>query len=82
MGKLIELKPFQKDISKTPMALDRAMKLLGLKKWPENWEFWKTGIFLDGLASIVRREGEPWVRMHRESILEELEHLLKLKSLD
>jgi len=82
LGKLIEMKSFQRGFSKTPLALDRAMKLLGLKKWPENWEFWKTGIFLDGLTSIVRREGEPWVRMHRESVLEELEQLLKLKSFD
>jgi hypothetical protein len=82
LGKVIDLKSFRKDFSETPLTLEQGMKLLGLKKWPENWELWKAEIFLEGLTSIVKREGESWVRFHRESILEELEYLLKLQSLD
>ena len=78
MGKLIDLKSFQKDAPETPLTLEQGLKLLGLNKWPEEWEFWKLQIFLDALASIVRREGAAWVRFHRESILEELERLLHL----
>ena len=78
MGKVIDLKHIRKDFPETPLTLEQGLKLLGLKKWPNDWELWKVGIFLDGLASIVKREGETWVRFHRESILEELEHLLHL----
>jgi len=49
---------------------------LGLKEWPEEWELWKLQIFVDGLASIIKREGEAWVRFNRESILEELEQIM------
>jgi hypothetical protein len=76
LGKVIELKLFQQDFSKTPLTLEQGMKLLGLKKWPEEWELWKVGIFLGGLTSIVKREGEAWVRFHRESILTELEQIM------
>ena len=78
MGKVIELKSVQKDFTEEPLTLEEGLKLLGLEKWPEGWEFWKVGIFLTGLASIVKREGTTWVRFNRESILEEMEHLLYL----
>jgi len=78
LGKVIELKSFRKDFSETPLTLEQGMKLLGLKKWPKDWELWKARIFMDGLTSIVKREGQTWVRFNRESILEELERLLRL----
>ena len=78
MGKVIDLKSTQKDFQETPLTLEHGLKLLGLKKWPENWEFLRLRIFLDGLASIVNREGATWVRFHRESILEEFDRLLHL----
>ena len=78
MGKVIELKSVQKDFTEDPLTLEEGLKLLGLKKWPEGWELWKVGIFLNGLAAIVKREGATWVRFNRESILEELENLLHL----
>ena len=76
MGELIDLKSVRKDFLDAPLTLEKGLKLLGLDKWPENWELWKSRIFLDGLASIVNREGETWVRFNRESILEELDRLL------
>ena len=76
MGKVIDFKSIKKDSPEIPLTLEQGLKLLGLKKWPENWEFLRLRIFLDGLASIVEREGATWVRFHRESILEELERLL------
>ena len=78
MGKVIELKAIRKDSPETQLTLEQGLKLLGLKKWPEDWALWKVGIFLNGLTSIVRREGTTWVRFNRESILEELEHILHL----
>ena len=76
MGKVIELKPVQKDFAEDPLTLEEGLKLLGLKKWPESWELWKVGIFLNGLAAIVKREGATWVRFNRESILEEMDHFM------
>jgi hypothetical protein len=66
----------QKDSSETPLTLEQGLKLLGLKKWPEDWDYLKLRIFLEGLASIFEREGATWVRFNRESILEELGRLL------
>lgn len=60
----------------TQLTIEQGLELLGLNKWPKNWEIWKEGIFLDGLASIVRREVETWVRFNRESVLEELDRFL------
>jgi hypothetical protein len=73
---VIDLKSIQKGSTETELTLEQGLRLLGLKKWPEKWELWKLQIFLDGLASIVRREGEAWVRFNRESILKELDHLM------
>ena len=78
MGKIIESHLIQKDSPEAMLTYEESLKLLGLKEWPEDWEHWKVGIFLDGLASIVKREGATWVRFHRESILEELKQLLHL----
>ncbi|MGO9021949.1 MAG: hypothetical protein ACLQVJ_26725 [Syntrophobacteraceae bacterium] len=77
MGKVIDFKLVQKDSPEAPLTLEQGLRLLGLKEWPEEWELWKLQIFVDGLASIVNREGATWVRFHRESILEELEHLMR-----
>ena len=76
MGEIIDLESFRKDSLEAPLTIERGLKLLGLNEWPGNWEIWKEGIFLNGLASIVRREGETWVRFNRESILAELEHFM------
>ena len=78
MGEVIELESVRKGNPEDPLTLEDGLKLLGLKKWPREWELWKVGIFLDGLASIVKREGATWVRFHRESMLEELKQLLHL----
>lgn len=77
MGKVVEMKSRRKDFSENPLTLEQALKLLGLGKWPGHWELWKVKIFLDGLTSIIMREGEAWVRFNRESILRELDHILK-----
>ncbi len=76
MGKVIELEEVRKDRPEATLTLEQSLKLLGLKKWPEDWEPLKERIFLDGLTSIVKREGETFVRFHRESILEELQRVL------
>ncbi len=76
MGKVIDFKSIQKNSPETPLTLEQGLKLLGLEKWPEDWAPWKERIFLDGLTSIVNREGATWVRFHRKSILEEFEYLL------
>jgi hypothetical protein len=76
LGKVIDLKSVRKDSPEAPLTLEQALSLLGLKKWPEEWELWKLQIFLDGLASIIKREGEAWVRFNRESILEEMDHFM------
>ncbi len=76
MGKVIDLKSIRKDSSEIPLTMEQGLKLLGLEKWPEDWDFLRSRIFLDGLTSIVKREGAAWVRFHRESILEELGRLL------
>jgi hypothetical protein len=76
LGKVIDLKSIRKDSPEIPLTLEQGLKLLGLKKWPEDWEFLRLRIFLDGLTSIVEREGAAWVRFHRESVLEELGRLL------
>jgi hypothetical protein len=78
MGKVIDFKSIKKGLPEAPLTLEQGLKLLGLEKWPEDWEFLRLRIFLDGLASIVNREGAAWVRFHRESILEELGRLLHL----
>jgi hypothetical protein len=76
VGKIIDLKSVRKDSLEPPLTLEQGLKLLGLNKWPEHWEIWKEGIFLNGLASIVNQEGETWVRFNRESILKDLDHFL------
>ena len=60
MGKVVEMKSRRKDFSENPLTLEQALKLLGLGKWPGHWELWKVKIFLDGLTSIIMREGEAW----------------------
>ncbi len=77
MSEVVELKGFQKTPLKDPLTLEQAIKLLGLSKWPEHWEHWKEGIFLDGITSIIMREGESWVRFNREGILRELDRILR-----
>ncbi len=77
MGKVVELRDFQKNPLKNPLTLEQGMNLLGLRKWPEHWEHWKEEIFLGGLTSMIKREGESWVRLNRESILRELDRILK-----
>lgn len=72
MGKIIESCLIQKD-SKAVLTFDQGLKLLGLKRWPDNWELWKVGIFLDALTSILNRRGETWVRFHRKVLLEQFE---------
>lgn len=76
MGELINLESIRKDSPEPLLTTEKGLKLLGLKRWPADWEIWKEGIFLNGLASIVKREGETWVRFNRESILEEFDHFL------
>jgi len=76
LGKLIDLKSVRKDSPEAPLTLEQGLRLLGLKEWPEEWELWKLQLFVDGLASIIKREGEAWVRFNRGSILEELEHFM------
>ncbi len=76
MGEIIDLKSVRKDSLETPLTIEHGLKLLGLSKWPENWEVLKEGIFLKGLASIIKREGEAWVRFNKESIMEEFDHFL------
>ena len=76
MGEILDLESFRKDSSELPLTTERGLRLLGLEKWPGNWEIWKEGIFLNGLASIVKRNGATWVRFNRESILEELERFM------
>ena len=76
MGEIIDLESVRKCCLKAPLTTEQGLKLLGLNKWPGNWEIWKEGIFLSGLTSIVKREGETWVRFNRESILEELDHFM------
>ena len=77
LGKLIESQLIGKDLE-APLTFEEGLKLLGLKEWPEDWEHWKVGLFLDGLASILNREGETWVRFHRKSVLKELWNLMLL----
>ena len=77
MGTVIDLKSVRKDFPETTLTLDQGLKLLGLKKWPDDWELWKVRIFLDGLTSIVKREGEAWVRFNRESLLKELHDIMR-----
>jgi hypothetical protein len=79
MGEVIDLKSIRKDSPEGPLTVEHALKLLGLNKWPEEWEQWKLRIFLDGLASIIKREGETWVRFNRESVLEELDHFMSMR---
>ena len=76
MGKVIDLKSVRKDSLETSLTIEQGLKLLGLHEWPQNWEIWKEEIFLNGLASIIDREGKTWVRFNRESILEELDRFL------
>jgi len=76
LGKVIDLKSVQKESPEAPLTLEQGLRLLGLQEWPEEWELWKLQIFVDGLASIIKREGEAWVRFNRESILEELEQIM------
>jgi hypothetical protein len=76
LGKVIDLKSVRKDSPEAPLTLEHGLRLLRLKEWPEEWELWKLQIFLDGLASIIKREGEAWVRFNRESILEEMDHFV------
>jgi hypothetical protein len=76
MGEVIDLKSVRKNSLDTPLTLEKGLKLLGLNKWPKEWVILEEGVFLNGLASIVKREGESWVRDNRESTLEELIHLL------
>ena len=78
LGKVIESHLIEKDSPEAMLTFEEGMKLLGLKEWPEDWEHWKVGIFLDALTSIHRRKGETWVRFHRKSVLEELWHLVIL----
>ncbi len=78
MGDVIELKEFHhKDYSENPLTSEQGMRLLGLEKWPEHWENWKKPIFLDGLTSLIISEGEAWVRFNRESVLRELNQIMK-----
>ena len=76
MGEIIDLESVRKDSLEAPLTIEQGLKLLGLDKWPDNWEAWKEDIFLNGLATIVRREGKTWVRFNRESILEEMEQFM------
>ena len=76
MGKVIESHLIQQASPEARLTFEQGLKLLGLRKWPEDWEFLRLRIFLDGLTSIVEREGAAWVRFHRESVLEELGRLL------
>lgn len=76
MGEVIDLKSVRKDSLDVLLTVEQGLKLLGLNKWPENWEILKEELFLKGLASIVKREGQTWVRFNRESILAELDQLL------
>jgi hypothetical protein len=73
MGKIIESHLIRKDSPETLLTLEEGLKLLGLKQWPEGWELWKVRIFLDALTSILKRNGETWVRFHRKVLLELLE---------
>ena len=47
MGKVIDLKHIRKDFPETPLTLEQGLKLLGLKKWPNDWELWKVGIYAE-----------------------------------
>ncbi len=76
MGEIIDLESVRKDSPVPMLTIAHGLRLLGLKKWPEDWEIWKEHIFLNGLSAIIRREGETWVRFNRESILEEFDHFL------
>jgi hypothetical protein len=76
VGEIIDLKSVRKDSLETALTIEQGLKLLGLNKWPENWEIWKEGIFLNSLASIIKQEGQTWVRFNRESILDELDHFM------
>lgn len=78
MGKVIESHLIRRDSPDDMLTFEEGLKLLGLKEWPEDWEHWKVGIFLDALTSILEREGETWVRFHRKTILEELWDLMLL----
>ena len=78
LGKVIESHLIQKDSTAVLLTFEECFTLLGLKEWPEDWEHWKVGIFLDALTSILNRKGETWVRFHRKSILEELWNLVIL----
>ncbi|MDR3570020.1 MAG: hypothetical protein P4L43_18510 [Syntrophobacteraceae bacterium] len=77
MGEIIALDSVRKASPSPLLTTEKALRLLGLNRWPQGWEIWKEPIFLNGLASIVKREGEAWVRFNRESILKEFDHILK-----
>ncbi len=79
MGDVIRLNKVRGDFSKNALTLEQGLKMLGLEKWPGHWEHWKENIFLNGLTSIIIREGESWVRFNRESILRELDRILSVK---
>jgi len=72
LGKVIESHLIRKNSPEDPLTYEESMQLLGLKEWPEDWEHWKLGVFLDALTYILRRKGETWVRFHRRSVLEDL----------
>ena len=72
LGKVITSHLIQQDSPGALLTFDECFKLLGLKEWPDGWELWKVGMFLDTVTSIFRRKGETWVRFHKKSILEEM----------